>query len=65
MILDANQFTGYDVESYLQFIESAVMWFDAFYQEQQQMRSVRTKVPRKFLLAEDGLGIPINGNEGK
>lgn len=40
MILDANQFVGYDVEPYLQFIESELMWFDEFYQLQQQMRDV-------------------------
>lgn len=38
MILDANQFSGFDVDPYLQFIENSLMWFDAFYQLQQQMR---------------------------
>ena len=40
MILDANQFMGYDVEPYMPFIENQLMWFDSFYQYQQQMRDV-------------------------
>lgn len=41
MILDANQFDDYDVGPYMPFIESSIMWFDEFYQQQQQMRDVR------------------------
>ena len=39
MTLDANQFTGYDVTPYMPFIENSLMWFDVFYQQQQQARS--------------------------
>ena len=40
MILDANQYYGYDVTSYLNFIENQLMWYDTFYQQQQQARDV-------------------------
>lgn len=40
MLLDAYQFSGYDIAPYMQFIENQLMWFDTFYQQQQQQRDV-------------------------
>ena len=40
MILDANQFFGFDLTPYMPFIENSIMWFDVFYTQLQQSRDV-------------------------
>ena len=40
MILDANQYFGFDVTNYMNFIENQLMWYDVFYQTAQQSRDV-------------------------
>ena len=40
MILDANQFYGFDVGPYMSFIENEIMWFDVLYTQMQQSRDV-------------------------
>lgn len=40
MILDANQYSGFDVTPYMPFIENQIMWYDVLYTQLQQSRDV-------------------------
>lgn len=40
MILDANQYSDFDVSQYMPFIENSIMWFDVLYTQLQQTRDV-------------------------
>ena len=64
MILDANQFYDYDVGPYLPFIENTLIWFDAFYQQQQQLRDVSVPEWPK-LIADDDPGVSVDRHEGQ
>lgn len=63
MILDAHSFGGLEISPYMDFIESQLIWFDEFYQQQQQARDVRL-LPAALDVQLTIAGLPLNWHSG-